>query len=194
MTPADHLPDGPQLLQLEREARRRGTALEGVSLQGSWRLQRVWSRQPGRPAQWSSALLRGLAARLELQPLEPPAPGEGCGPTLGLKNAVSVGALELRFQGKALLEGRRPLLWLLFERWQLCLGSQTLLQGSMPPAPPQRRPFFALIGSRTCPDPAAAGGGVRWLAARGRGGGLALWTLDHAAAPAPALSGEQRAE
>jgi len=152
------LPDSAELLTLERDSRRQGTGLVADDLLGIWRLQRVWPRQGGEPSGASSALLRGLGARLEIN-----AAGPGA---LGLVNAVALGPLELRFEGRARLAGPRPLLWFGFDRLQLRLGRQVLLQRPLPPAAPQRQAFFALIGK-----------GPGWLAARGRGGGLAVWQL-----------------
>jgi hypothetical protein len=159
------LPDSAELLDLERGSRRQGTALVAADLLGIWRLQRVWPRQGGEPSGPSGALLRGLGARLEINAA---APGEG----LGLVNAVSLGPLELRFEGRARLAGLRPLLWFGFDQLQLRFGSQVLLQRALPPAAAKRQPFFALIGK-----------GPGWLAARGRGGGLAVWQLQTAAEP-----------
>jgi hypothetical protein len=79
---------------------------------------------------------------------------------------VQLGALELCFHGSGWLQGRRPLLLFSFERLELRLGEWILLSRALPPVPPRRQPFFALIGR-----------GDGWLAARGRGGGLALWQL-----------------
>jgi len=177
------LPDSAELLNLERDCRRQGTALVAADLLGIWRLQRVWPRQGGEPSGPSSALLRGLGARLEINaagasladlntPWPGPASASGPGDRLGLANAVSLGPLELRFEGRARLAGPRPLLWFGFDRLQLRFGSQVLLQRSLPPAPAPRQPFFALIGK-----------GPGWLAARGRGGGLALWQLQTSARP-----------
>jgi hypothetical protein len=84
-----------------------------------------------------------------------------------LCNAVNLGALELRFEGPGRLQGSRPLLLFSFERVELRLGDRLLLQRPLPVPAPRRMPFFALIHR----DPAG------WLAARGRGGGLALWRL-----------------
>jgi hypothetical protein len=177
LLPMAPLPASAELLKLERGSRRQGTDLEAADLLGIWRLQRVWPRQGGEPSGPSSVLLRGLGARLEISaagppsatldtpwpgPASAPAPGEG----LGLVNAVSLGPLELRFEGRARLAGPRPLLWFGFDQLQLRFGSQVLLQRALPPAAAQRQPFFALIGK-----------GPGWLAARGRGGGLALWQL-----------------
>ena len=181
------LPASAELLKLEQVSRRQGTGLVAADLIGIWRLQRVWPRQGGEPSGPSSALLRGLGARLEInasgvpaadldssRPGSASAPGLGEG-ELGLVNAVRLGPLELRFVGRARLAGSRPLLWFGFDQLQLRFGSQVLLQRSLPPAAAQRQPFFALIGK-----------GPGWLAARGRGGGLALWQLQ---TPAPPLGG-----
>ncbi len=159
------LPDSAELLKLERGSRRQGTGLVAADLIGIWRLQRVWPRQGGEPSGASSALLRGLGARLEIS-----APGQGEG--LGLVNAVGLGPLELRFEGRARLAGPRPLLWFGFDQLQLRFGSQVLLQRPLPAAAAQRQPFFALIGK-----------GPGWLAARGRGGGLAVWQWQAPAQP-----------
>ena len=86
---------------------------------------------------------------------------------LTIANAVNLGALTLRFDGKAKLIGKRPLLQFSFSSLQLSLGSTVLLRRELPPVATQRLPFFALIGRD----------GSGWLAARGRGGGLALWGL-----------------
>ncbi|MFO0137446.1 MAG: hypothetical protein ACK535_05410 [Cyanobacteriota bacterium] len=178
LLPMAPLPDSAELLKLERGSRRQGTGLVAADLIGIWRLQRVWPRQGGEPSGPSSALLRGLGARLEINAtevpsaaLDTPRPGSaralGLGEGgLGLVNAVRLGPLELRFEGRARLAGSRPLLWFGFDQLQLRFGNQVVLQRSLPPAAAKRQPFFALIGK-----------GPGWLAARGRGGGLALWQL-----------------
>ena len=150
-----------QLLQREREVRRTGTALEAEALLGRWQLELVWPKASRRASVFSGWLLRGLSARLEIG---------ACPDGLLLSNAVNLGALELRFRGRGWLEGRRPLLMFGFDQLELKLASRRLLQRELPAPPSRRRPFFALIQR----DPSG------WLAARGRGGGLALWRLaDH---------------
>jgi hypothetical protein len=167
------LPEGERLLQLEAEARREGSGLEASSLIGTWRLQRTWPRGSPRPAALASGLLRGLQARLAI------GPDQGVG-VLALRNSVRLGALELSFQGQARLEGARPLLVFRFERVRLDLAGLGLLDRALPQplAMAQQRvaalPFFALI---------AGGRHQGWLAARGRGGGLALWTLEPRPSP-----------
>jgi hypothetical protein len=151
-----------QLLQLEQQARRSGSGVETQALQGCWQLELVWPKGQQRAAVFSGWLLRGLAARLEFD-----ADQEG----LRLSNAVNLGPLELRFRGRGRLQGKRPLLVFSFDHLQLSLGGWRLVERSLPAPVPQRMPFFALIHRD------ASG----WLAARGRGGGLALWR--HANAP-----------
>lgn len=165
-------PDAEALQQLERQARTRGSGVGAGALPGRWRLQRVWPRRGGPPQATASALLRALDACLEIG--EPGPDG-----TLPLRNSVALGPLELRFAGEGQLTGRRPLLRFWFQRWQLQLAGRPWLGGALARPAERSLPFFALIGlGRAAGDGAAAAGGVEgsdWLAARGRGGGLALW-------------------
>jgi hypothetical protein len=151
-------PSGPTLLRLEQQARRAGTGLEPTDLRGRWDLQQVWPKSGGQPSTLSSQLLRALAARLEIDTDD-----DG----LLLSNAVTLGPFELRFRGRGALQGRRPLLVFGFDQLELSLAGRRLLQRNLPAADPRRRPFFALIHRHE----------DGWLAARGRGGGLALWRL-----------------
>lgn len=169
------LPSGDGLLALERQGRRDGTGLGPTDLLGCWQLDQVWPKGRRRPDPVSGLLLRGLGARLEIRSGgEAAAAGAAAtlapaadAPPLQLRNAVTLGPLELRFEGPGWLQGRRPLLLFRFESLELRLGGRLLLSRALPSPPPQRLPFFALIRR----DPAG------WLAARGRGGGLALWRL-----------------
>ena len=152
---------GAELLDRERRVRQHGTGLQAADLLGCWRLDQVWPKGSPRPSAFSGSLLRAVQARLEIAAAEA---GEG---ELALCNAVSLGPLELRFRGVGRLQGSRPLLQFSFQQLQLSLGGRVLVQRALPSPVPQRLPFFALIGR----DPSG------WLAARGRGGGLALWRL-----------------
>ncbi|MFN9932631.1 MAG: hypothetical protein ACK55R_06700 [Cyanobacteriota bacterium] len=159
---APALPDGAALLALERQVRQGGSGLDRDRLAGVWRLQQVWPRRGTRPTNFAAALLRGLEATLEIHP--------AAAERLALVNRVRLGPLELRFEGEGDLQGRRPLLSFGFARLQLRLGERVLIERPLPDPEPRRRPFFALIGTGSLPA------GTRWLAARGRGGGLALWS------------------
>lgn len=158
-----HVPSGEELRELERRVRRGGTSLMASDLQGTWCLEQVWPKGSERPSSFSAALLRGLRATLQLR-LE--------GGALILRNSVRLGPLELCFLGPGQLVGSRPLLQFHFETLELTLAGRRLLRRALPAPPPRRLPFFALIAR--APE--------GWLAARGRGGGLALWRLE------PALS------
>ncbi|MFM7675612.1 MAG: DCC1-like thiol-disulfide oxidoreductase family protein [Synechococcus sp.] len=171
---ASELADGPGLLEREQLSRRQGSGLGAGDLDACWQLERVWPKGRDRSDALSSALLRWLGARLEIR-----ATDSGSG--LALTNAVRLGSLELRFRGPGELTGRRPLLRFGFERLELVWspagsGERVLLARALPPPPsPQRQPFFALIAAED-----------NWLAARGRGGGLALWRRRAETAPAGA--------
>ncbi|MEB3184102.1 MAG: DCC1-like thiol-disulfide oxidoreductase family protein [Cyanobacteriota bacterium] len=174
--PASQLPDGPTLLERERQSRRQGSGLGASDLDACWQLERVWAKGKERSDALSSALLRLLGARLEIRPT-----GGATNTELALTNAVRLGPLELRFRGRGELSGPRPLLRFGFDRVELVWagpggGERVLLGRDLPPpAAPQRQPFFALIAAEST-----------WLAARGRGGGLALWRRRSEPAPAPA--------
>jgi hypothetical protein len=168
------LPDAEALLELERRCRYLGTGIDSERLLGHWQLEQTWPKGQNHPANASSWLLRTLAAQLRIT--AGPSPDQ-----LQLINRDSLGALSLQFSGQAQLKGRRPLLVFWFERVQLQLGSLHLLDRALAKPETDKLPFFALIAAGTT----AEGDGPRarqWLAARGRGGGLALWCLQ---APAP---------
>lgn len=160
-TPSPAAPDGPALLALEKRVRQSGSGLTVDELIGCWWLDRVWPKGQSHPSELTGALLRSLGARLEIR-----RSGEG----LQLSNAVALGPLELRFEGPGQLIGRRPLLQFQFERLLLRFSGRPLLERPLPPPAAGRTPFFALLGR----------GAEGWLAARGRGGGLALWRLRQA--------------
>ena len=155
--------DGPGVLALEKKARSIGTGLDTNQLSGSWLLSRTWSRRGISSPRGTAVLLRTLKACLIL---------ERQGEDLAIANQISVGPLSLRFDGQAKLRGLRPLLIFNFTRMSLLVRSQRLLVQDLPAPKPDRMPFFALIGS---------GSDGSWLCARGRGGGLAVWTRDDSA-------------
>lgn len=161
---------GASLPDRERQSRRLGSGLTAADLLGVWRLEQVWPRGGTEPSRLNGALLRGLGAQLEIRAADPPGAPDGA--HLQLLNSVRMGALQLRFQGPARLQGRRPLLVFRFERLELLLGTWRVLDRTLPAVEPfesaavKSLPFFALIGLE-------ADGTV--LSARGRGGGLAQW-------------------
>lgn len=157
-------PTGPELLALEQRSRRQGSGIRAAELAGVWRLDQLWSKREASPQGGAAGLLRGLQASLAIAV----SGGDGAGAaTLQLRNSVQLGPLQLRFLGPGELRGRRPLLVFSFSCWQLAWGERVLASGQLAAPAPQRQPFFALIACNAGSSP--------WLAARGRGGGLALW-------------------
>ena len=150
---------GNELLTRERQVRHQGSGINADNLIGCWQLQTIWPKGQSDANTLSGWLLRSLGACLEISLDDDK--------QLRLRNAVNLGALTLQFGGPGELAGGRPLLSFHFEQVKLTLGTITLLERSLPAPAAKRKPFFALIHRD------AAG----WLAARGRGGGLALWTL-----------------
>jgi hypothetical protein len=162
---APNEPSGPSLLALEQAVRRHGSQRTARELLGEWWLQRLWSRE-GRDQGASAAMLRGIGACLAIS---------ACGsseaaPALQLRNRVTLGAMALEFSGPGWLSGRRPLLRFRFERMALLWGGREIWHTQLPAPAANKLPFFALIGCERSNDQG-------WLAARGRGGGLALWRL-----------------
>lgn len=147
------------LLEHESLARRRGTGLLCQDLLGCWQLHQIWGKGQTMASSLAGLGLRAVRATLELRAADT---------GMLIANSVQLGPFRLQFNGTATLIGRRPLLQFSFQELQLSLGGLVLLRRTLPAAAPQRLPFFALIAR----DPSG------WLAARGRGGGLALWQLD----------------
>lgn len=153
-------PDGPTLLGLEAEARRHGSAIRPETLQGEWWLDQLWDRQGERQGS-SAALLRWICACLAINSVDG---------GLQLRNSVRLGALTLEFSGPGWLGGKRPLLRFRFERMALLWGERELWRMALSEPAANTLPFFALIAC-------VRSGDQGWLAARGRGGGLAAWRL-----------------
>jgi hypothetical protein len=158
-------PSGEELLQLERRSRKLGSGIDASSLCASWWLDQLWGRRQARSLQRPAALMRALAACLEIS-IE--------SERLIIRNSVSLGSISICFCGHGQLEGKRPLLKFSFDRLQMRWGERLLLERSLPQPTAQKMPFFALISLERQPKEG-------WLAARGRGGGLALWRLKPAA-------------
>ena len=146
----------------EKDVRLTGTGLRSSDLLGCWHLQTVWSKGDQKANPFSSWMLRSLEARLEIE-----ADLEDNNSDFRLSNAVKLGPVELKFQGPGLLKGKRPLLTFHFDSLKLRIGGIVLLKKTLPTPDQKRTPFFALIERNS----------DGWMAARGRGGGLALWAL-----------------
>ena len=156
------LPSLDKLKELEKNARVEGSGIEFESLLGLWKFNSVWKQGSDTEDSISSTLLQILSASLELKKDTQNAEGE----KFTIANAIKFGLITLKFSGYANLERKQPLLPFSFDCIQIKLASLTILKRSLPAPDEKKRPFFALIAI----DPNG-----KWLSARGKGGGLALW-------------------
>ena len=159
------LPPLDKLKKLEKKARVEGSGIEFESLLGVWKFNSVWKQGSDTEDSISSTLLKVLSASLELKKdrqnqLED---------KYTIANSIKFGLLTLRFSGDASLERKQPILPFAFNCIQIKLASWTILNRPLPSPDQKKRPFFALIAI----DPK-----LKWLSARGKGGGLALWIKD----------------
>ena len=156
------LPSLDKLKELEKNARVEGSGIEFNSLLGLWKFNSVWKQGSDSEDSISSTLLQVLSASLELKK-DTQNPEEE---KFTIANTIKFGLLTLRFSGYANLERKQPLLPFSFNYIQIKIASLTILNRSLPTMDQKKRPFFALIAI----DPDG-----KWLSARGKGGGLALW-------------------
>ena len=159
------LPSLDKLKELEKKAIVEGSGIEFKSLLGLWKFNSVWKQGSDTEDSISSTLLQVLSASLELKKNTQNPEEE----KFTIANAIKFWLLTLRFSGYANLERKHPLLPFSFNCIQIKLASLTILKRSLPTPDQKNRPFFALIAI----DPNG-----KWLSARGKGGGLALWVQD----------------
>ena len=160
------LPSLEKLKELEKIARVEGSGIEFDSLLGLWKFNSVWKQGSDTEDSISSTFLQVLSASLELKK-DKQNPEEE---KFTIANSIKFGLLTLRFSGYANLERKQPLLPFSFDCIQIKLASFSILKKSIPAPDQKNRPFFALVAI----DPNG-----KWLSARGKGGGLALWIRDN---------------
>ena len=156
------LPSLEKLLDLEKNARGEGSGIKFDSLTGDWKFKSVWKQGTNKEDSISSTLLQVLCASLELEKDKKNSEDN----QFIIANSIKFGLLSLRFSGRANLERRQPLLVFSFNLVELKLVSLTILKSPLKEQENNKRPFFALI---------ALNSSNKWLSARGKGGGLALW-------------------
>ena len=77
-----------------------------------------------------------------------------------------MGLLNISFIGSAELKGFRPLLTFYFEELKISISNFPIFNKELKKPQDKKIPFFSLVGISTKD---------KWLCARGRGGGLAIW-------------------
>ncbi len=161
-----NLPSLQKLTEFEKIARLEGSGIKFESLLGLWKFNSVWKQGSVKENSVSSTLLQVLSASLELKRVSMNPDEE----KYTIANSIKLGLITLRFSGLANLERKQPLLLFSFDCLQINLISTTILKLAIPKPDLKKRPFFALI---------AIDSDGKWLSARGKGGGLALWIKDH---------------
>lgn len=159
------------LLHLEQQTRQERQQIEQASLLGDWRLFFSTSGK----IKLGDRRLRGfywpswVPAQISFQPAsssDPEAP-------LQITNQLSLGLIQLKLSGPAKYQAKKNLLAFDFTQIVVSVAGRSLYQGTFPGASKGQAfgslsigklPFFAFF--------AAPG---HFIAARGKGGGLAIW-------------------
>lgn len=158
------------LLQTEESIRQTRTQFTESDLLGNWRLHFVSAGKINLSSKW----LRGfflpsfLPAQIGFQrsDMNDSAP-------LCVTNQVTIGLIQLKFTGPARFESKKNLLGFDFTRLEIIALGQRVYEGAVPSSRKNQKfqdisigklPFFAFFAVTD-----------RFIAARGRGGGLAMW-------------------
>tara|TARA_Y100001968_G_C19334980_1_gene706324 strand:- start:268 stop:759 length:492 start_codon:yes stop_codon:yes gene_type:complete len=160
-----NLPSLEKLIEFEKKARVEGSGIKFESLLGLWKFNSVWKQGSDREDSISSTLLQVFSASLELKK-DKKYPEEY---KFTINNSINFGLLTVSFNGLANLERKQPLLLFSFDCIQIKLSSFTIFKKSLATPDNKNKPFFALV---------AIDENEKWLSARGKGGGLALWIKD----------------
>ena len=157
-----NLPEYEDIKNLENISKKDGSGIGFEDLIGIWRFESVWKKGSEELDNISSTILQVLSAKLELKKNNSQSKY-----IFKIKNSISFGILSIIFCGKASLKGSRPLLPFFFEYFIINIGKFTIVNKALKIPEEKRMPFFSLI---------AISKENNWLSARGRGGGLAIWT------------------
>ena len=157
-----NFPDFEEILKLEKIANKEGSGIVADDLVGYWKFQYVYKKGTEIIDNISSSLLQILYASLELKDL--------CIkdniPTFEIRNSIKFGIFSIIFSGRANLKGTRPILPFYFDQLLLKIFNITLINQSLKITDPKKMPFFSLISLAE---------NKKWMCARGKGGGLAIW-------------------
>ena len=154
-------PDIKELKLLEKNSQKNGSGIVYEELLGIWKFQYVWGKQSDEIKNISSAILQVFSARLELN-----SKNKEDQVMFKIKNSINFGLLSIIFIGSAELKGLRPLLTFYFEELKITISNFPIFKKELKKPEDKKMPFFSLIGVSTKD---------KWLCARGRGGGLAIW-------------------
>tara|TARA_Y100000589_G_scaffold50645_1_gene42220 strand:- start:55 stop:555 length:501 start_codon:yes stop_codon:yes gene_type:complete len=157
-----NFPNYDEIKNLEKIANKDGSGIKFEDLLGFWKFQYVYKKGDTSIDNISSSILQVLYASLKLSKSK----GQNDEPTFEISNSIKLGLFSIIFSGKAYLKGTRPLLTFYFEQFIINFITIPLFKKSLKNIDPKKSPFFSLI---------ALGKGKKWLCARGKGGGVAIW-------------------
>ena len=155
------LPNIKEIKILEKNSQKNGSGIVYEELLGIWKFKYVWGKESDEIKNISSSILQVLSARLELKRknIEDQLNFE-------IRNSINFGLFNIIFRGSAELKGIRPLLIFYFEEFEISISNFPIFNKELKKPEDKKMPFFSLVGISTKD---------KWLCARGRGGGLAIW-------------------
>lgn len=167
------------LLQVEKAAKQHRHSYPLAALLGDWQLGftttgKVTLRQGVVTQSRGFYLPRLIQAQISFIPVPPPPESPGIEPDLAMRNQLRMGPLSFQVEGPARYLAPRNLLAFDVNRAQLRVGGLPLYQGAFPNRRAQTGSF------QNCPLAQLPFFSFFWvtstaIAARGRGGGLAIW-------------------
>jgi len=156
-----YLPDIKEIKLLEKNSKKNGSGIVHEELIGIWKFKYVWGKKSDQIKNIPSSILQVLSARLELK-----SKNKEDQLDFEIKNSIHFGLLNVIFTGNAELKGVRPLLTFYFKDLKISISDFQIFTRELKKPEDKKMPFFSLVGISTKD---------KWLCARGRGGGLAIW-------------------
>tara|TARA_B100000287_G_C20503290_1_gene730003 strand:- start:40 stop:525 length:486 start_codon:yes stop_codon:yes gene_type:complete len=154
-------PDITELKLLEKNSQKNGSGIVYEDLIGIWKFQYVWGKESDEIKNISSSILQVLSAKLELK-----RKNNEDQLNFEITNSINFGLLNINFKGIAELKGLKPLLTFYFQKLKINIGDFQIFYKEFKKPDDKKMPFFSLIGISSKD---------KWMCARGRGGGLAIW-------------------
>ncbi|ABB49407.1 conserved hypothetical protein [Prochlorococcus marinus str. MIT 9312] len=154
-------PSIKELKLLEINSQKKGSGIIYEELLGIWKFQYVWGKESDEIKNIPSSILQVLSAKLELKKKN-----KEDKLNFEIKNSINFGLLNIIFRGSAELKGLRPLLTFYFEELKISISNFAIFNKKLKKPEDKKMPFFSLIALSTK---------EKWMCARGRGGGLAIW-------------------
>ena len=157
-----NFPNFEEIQKLEKKANKEGSGIKAEDLKGFWKFQYVYKRGAATIDNISSSLLQTLCASLELKNYLV----QDELATFEIRNSIKFGILSIVFSGNAYLKGYRPLLNFYFKKLHIKVFNIPIIDKPLEEISHPKMPFFSFI---------APGENKKWVCARGKGGGLAIW-------------------